>query len=566
MDNKINILYIADHKIRNKKFLQHLSHRYKVDVCNQVISSDFAIRRGFFDNFKFSSDFPDNNSAWNIFINNLSKENFACEYGLDAEIYLSEEKPFIYGNILFHFLKINGFSLLNDTSINDVILKFTKRKNVKKEIDVYKYKLIIVENLISPAVYERKYEDGWVQAFPYIFYRIMLSTIKRYLNENGSILFLMDHFSILARDHESELWLRFNNILEKLNISNFFIPTYAEKDTFANLGFQQREFILHKGYSMCGLQCKDNEQSISGDDRAFKIPVTKQYLYNIPNHNRNLYEKVDCLRLNSPSLILPLRKEGVIDVNKIILTTNNSTKLFITECRVWDEKKHKYTFDNIKDEDCEKNVAFGVMDNDKKNSYCILTGNLCSDMFFDKSDNNNNQFVHNVIERLINHTFGNKQKQKPFEPIPNVEMVIKDGLLTIENIKISLTQMQFCYYRYFAERVINRQGYQTIEVYDFETPSQILSKILEFHKESFPNIKSKLEISIKSNKDKSSPPIDIIRTHLNGIKNKIISHLKNTDYEKYSSNLYINNFGNHNRPEYGIDYPPEKINIKPFIK
>jgi len=148
-----------------------------------------------------------------------------------------------------------------------------------------------------------------------------------------------------------------------------------------------------------------------------------------------------------------------------------------------------------------------------------------------------------------------KLKKEKNELIPEIQINIKKGLLIIDKKEINLSLMEFCYYRYFVERILEDLGLELIT--GFEIPRHIIEKVLQFHRQSFPYSDTRLELE-KIFKDGRTPFINTFSAHKTHINNKIKSAFKNSPTSKY---FLINDFGKRFNKEYGLIIPPDKIKI-----
>lgn len=139
--------------------------------------------------------------------------------------------------------------------------------------------------------------------------------------------------------------------------------------------------------------------------------------------------------------------------------------------------------------------------------------------------------------------------------IPELLINIKKGLVVIDGKEIKLALMEFCYYRYFAERITKDLGPELIT--GFEIPRHIIEKVLQFHKQSFPYSETRFDLEQLFKKG-NTPSINTFSSHKTNINKKIKFAFKNSSISKY---FMINDFGKRFNKEYGLIIPADKIKI-----
>lgn len=141
------------------------------------------------------------------------------------------------------------------------------------------------------------------------------------------------------------------------------------------------------------------------------------------------------------------------------------------------------------------------------------------------------------------------------ELIPGLNLYIKKGLVVIDNKEINLSLMEFCYYRYFADRAIQDLGPELIN--GIETPRNIVDKVLQFHRQSFPYSESRSDLE-RIFKSGGFYSINNFSYNKSNINKKIKTNLKGLPFTKY---FIISDFGKRFNKEYGLIIPPDKIKI-----
>ncbi|NJD22050.1 MAG: hypothetical protein FIA82_05205 [Melioribacter sp.] len=140
--------------------------------------------------------------------------------------------------------------------------------------------------------------------------------------------------------------------------------------------------------------------------------------------------------------------------------------------------------------------------------------------------------------------------------IPVAEVNIQKGILKIRAQIISLTPIEFCYYRYFAERAKN--NCETEKYYGFSISLAFMKKIYSYHEESFPSLDLNREDLRKMIKSQSQMPITTFRGNVSKINRKIREYLDN---ETLISNFSISIEGKRGAKFYSIKTSPAKIII-----
>ncbi len=139
---------------------------------------------------------------------------------------------------------------------------------------------------------------------------------------------------------------------------------------------------------------------------------------------------------------------------------------------------------------------------------------------------------------------------------PKATVNIKRGELKIGDKIIKLSPIEFCYYRYFAERVVNSLGDEKFS--GITVPLSFMKTIYNFHEESFEDSElSRLELG-KMIKNKLELGITTFRGNVSKANKKIKTTLNN---ESLSNLFSISVEGGRGAKFYGIKADAEKIAI-----
>lgn len=153
-----------------------------------------------------------------------------------------------------------------------------------------------------------------------------------------------------------------------------------------------------------------------------------------------------------------------------------------------------------------------------------------------------------VIKRL------EKENRDLKKLLPAVKMNIIMGELKIGEEIIKLSPIQFAYYRYFLERTKEEKEYERFGN-AADTPKQFLKKIIEFHKESFPDAYLTIKESENILEKGYGADIRTFRANISKLNKKIFNNIDNSKF------FTINTRGTRYKTSYGVDLPPEKIKI-----
>ena len=140
--------------------------------------------------------------------------------------------------------------------------------------------------------------------------------------------------------------------------------------------------------------------------------------------------------------------------------------------------------------------------------------------------------------------------------IPLAEINVSNGQLTIENTLIPLSPIEFCYYRYFAERVIDGLGVERFS--GFSVSLDFMEKIYSFHEESFEFLDTnRIDLGRMIRKEEELS-IQTFRGNVSKANRKIRETLNN---ETLAETFMISVEGGRGAKFYGIKAPAEKIRL-----
>jgi hypothetical protein len=140
--------------------------------------------------------------------------------------------------------------------------------------------------------------------------------------------------------------------------------------------------------------------------------------------------------------------------------------------------------------------------------------------------------------------------------IPTAIIDIAKGQVKIGNILIDLAPMEFCYYRYFAERIVDDLGSEKFS--GFWTSKKFLESVYQYHEESYPDLESMRDPIKKMLKNGVDLLLTTFRGNVTKANKKIRAELNN---ETLSNEFEISNEGNRGAKFYGIKAPKNKIRI-----
>jgi len=141
--------------------------------------------------------------------------------------------------------------------------------------------------------------------------------------------------------------------------------------------------------------------------------------------------------------------------------------------------------------------------------------------------------------------------------LPTVRMDVERGELFIGEKQIPFSPIEFCYYRYFLELVIEEKSPEKIS--SLETSLHFVEKIYQYHEESFPVMDlARVEIK-KLLKDGMGIAISTFRGNISKLNKKIKTTL---DEENLSTYYEISSTGIRGAKFYGTQIPSKKIKIE----
>ncbi len=141
--------------------------------------------------------------------------------------------------------------------------------------------------------------------------------------------------------------------------------------------------------------------------------------------------------------------------------------------------------------------------------------------------------------------------------LPSITIKINEGKVSIGKDEIDFSPIQFCYYRYFTELIV--EGTSPEKFSALETPAHFVEKIFNYHEESFPV----LDVAREELRKLLNRNLGIARATFNAniskVNGKIRSVIQNEDLLNY---FEISAKGVRGAKFYGIDMPAEKVTIK----
>ncbi|NOX65719.1 MAG: hypothetical protein GXO85_07945 [Chlorobi bacterium] len=141
--------------------------------------------------------------------------------------------------------------------------------------------------------------------------------------------------------------------------------------------------------------------------------------------------------------------------------------------------------------------------------------------------------------------------------IPTAEINVPNGQLIIDNALIPLSPIEFCYYRYFAERVIDGLGDERFS--GFSVSLDFMEKIYSYHEESFEFLDTNRIDLGRMIRKKEELSIQTFRGNVSKANRKIRETLNN---ETLAETFMISIEGGRGAKFYGIKAPAEKLKIK----
>jgi len=140
--------------------------------------------------------------------------------------------------------------------------------------------------------------------------------------------------------------------------------------------------------------------------------------------------------------------------------------------------------------------------------------------------------------------------------VPTAKINISRSELSIGGVVIKLSPIEFCYYRYFAERVIGELGDERFS--GFVVKLGFMKKIYKYHQESFEFLDTNRMDLGKMIKKKEELAIQTFRGNVSKLNKKIRNTLNNDTLADY---FQISIEGSRGAKFYGIKAPKEKLLI-----
>jgi hypothetical protein len=141
--------------------------------------------------------------------------------------------------------------------------------------------------------------------------------------------------------------------------------------------------------------------------------------------------------------------------------------------------------------------------------------------------------------------------------IPLAEINIEKGTLNIGRDEVPLSPIEFSYYRYFAERVLDREDSEKIS--GLYISNSFLQKVYKYHEESFPALDVNREEMRKLLKSERELSITTFRGNISKLNKKINETIKNSTLSKL---FQITIEGKRGAKFYGIKAEKEKILVR----
>lgn len=238
------------------------------------------------------------------------------------------------------------------------------------------------------------------------------------------------------------------------------------------------------------------------------------------------------------------------------------------------------------DHQINSKLIFGIADVSQYKSYIALTGNICRDKYFTDNTASNKIFIKNILEYLTELVKTNQITNIEF--LPKIKVDVTLGELFVNNIKIELENMQFCYYLFFVKRAKNNEKYITVlqtnnfayNVFTDEANEKhilknkispdITDKIIKYYEKSFPDnnlIKDQKEKYKGENEygEKIPKTTPLYRStflsHYSRINIELKKILSESLTENQLKSVTIGKQGNNDLAKYGISLPADNIEI-----
>jgi len=564
MPKNISILYLKDKESKNSKFISFLKKEYKTEVYNCVLPNIYESRLGDL-TLKINK-----NRGFDNWYSEISNETDKTIYHFGIDHIWDVDHAFWFKICFINHLKSLKFEFNDKTSVNKILSSIKRSSLFIQEKYLNRFDVIIIENLAT-AVFDRinpyvKIDPLYKPKYPsYIKYKITPYLLNNLLNSGKKIIHLMDF------DKTSFEWMvefkGYEKMLKRIGIGSYYIIDLTTKDS---INIEEQVLV--------GI---DFQSKFRNSKNEFRINIDSNYKPIILEKYKYLYRNVKSIQVKNP---IQLSIDGfLIEDDKIFLRGDKkTTNLYPNE----------NNFKNILPESEESIITlkretsvgpiFGISEISKAKSYVSLTGHICCSKFFSNPFIGNKQFIKNVINYIT-------------EGLSNIKIVIDPPELFIDNVKITLGNMEFCYYRYFVERAYNGEDFTTIadddqsdyncnkevgkeelttikndeysEHYSIDViikkseyiSPKLFKKIIQFHKDSF-GADGNRSRSEKKLKNKQTLKIsETYNKYMHEINKSIKSSLNLSD-EKINK-LIISKVKIKGKAHYGIYLPPENIEI-----
>ncbi len=140
--------------------------------------------------------------------------------------------------------------------------------------------------------------------------------------------------------------------------------------------------------------------------------------------------------------------------------------------------------------------------------------------------------------------------------IPECRINVNTGKVFIGDTEINFSPMQFCYYRYFVQRVLENKGMEKLA--GFFAPKHFVKAVHNFHEETFPHLDINRQPLLDLIKKDGDLVLSNVRPIITKLNKKLSEALGNSSlYEQFE----IANEGRRGEKFYGIKAPANKFKI-----
>lgn len=140
--------------------------------------------------------------------------------------------------------------------------------------------------------------------------------------------------------------------------------------------------------------------------------------------------------------------------------------------------------------------------------------------------------------------------------IPNIRIDKNKGIISIDDIEIVLSPIEFCYYLYFAQRRLSGAGAEKFS--GIFVPLMFMESIYKLHQEIFPALDTNREYLRSSIKKREPLGISTFRGNITKLNKRIKKVVKNEVLQK---EFIISSSGMRGAKFYNINADPNKIMI-----